>query len=116
MEKLIHYRRLITQYIGDLATIVEQQRSREGSMVETQCAFDEQRDQYLLLNIGWREGKRVRGMSLYVRIKNGKIWIEDDMTEDGIANRLMEAGVPKEDIVLAFQPPEARRHTDFAVA
>jgi hypothetical protein len=38
------------------------------------------------------------------------------MTEDGIANRLLEAGVPKEDIVLAFQPPEFRRHSEFAVA
>ncbi|WP_445305151.1 MULTISPECIES: element excision factor XisI family protein [unclassified Microcoleus] len=28
----------------------------------------------------------------------------------------MKAGVPKEDIVLAFHEPEVRQYTDFAVA
>ena len=36
------------------------------------------------------------------------------MTEEGIATDLLEAGVPKEDIVLAFQPPDVRRFTEFA--
>jgi hypothetical protein len=29
---------------------------------------------------------------------------------------LLEAGVPKEDIVLAFHEPEMRQYTEFAVA
>jgi hypothetical protein len=49
-----------------------------------------------------------------VRLCHGKFWIEDDMTEEGIATDLLQAGVPKEDIVLAFQPPEARQFTEFA--
>jgi hypothetical protein len=32
----------------------------------------------------------------------------------GIANQLVEAGVPKDCIVLAFQHPTLREHTDFA--
>jgi hypothetical protein len=32
----------------------------------------------------------------------------------GIANQLVEAGVPKDRIVLAFQHPTLREHTDFA--
>jgi hypothetical protein len=51
-----------------------------------------------------------------IRIQDGKVWIEIDGTEDGIANHLLAAGVPKEDIVLGFQPPEMRKHTEFAVA
>jgi hypothetical protein len=38
------------------------------------------------------------------------------LTEDGIATDLLEAGVPKEDIVLAFHAPEMRPYTEFAVA
>ena len=53
----------------------------------------------------------IRGITLYVRLCHGKFWIEDDMTEEGIATDLLQAGVPKEDIVLAFQPPEARQFT-----
>jgi XisI protein len=32
-----------------------------------------------------------------------------------MANELLREGVPKEDIVLAFQPPEVRKFTEFAV-
>ena len=38
------------------------------------------------------------------------------MTEEGLANQLVKAGVPREDIVLAFQHPSTRKLTDFAVA
>jgi len=55
-------------------------------------------------------------MTVYVRIRNGKFWIEEDWTEDGIANDLVRAGVPKEDIVLAFHEPTMRQYTDFALA
>ena len=36
--------------------------------------------------------------------------------QEGIATDLLQAGVPKEDIVLAFQPSEARQFTEFAPA
>jgi hypothetical protein len=36
--------------------------------------------------------------------------------EVGIATELVEAGVPKEQIVLGFRPPEMRQYTEFAVA
>jgi hypothetical protein len=44
-------------------------------------------------------------MTVYVRIRDRKFWIEEDWTEDGIATDLVRAGVPKEDIVLAFHEP-----------
>lgn len=60
--------------------------------------------------------KRVRGTILHVRLRDGKVWIEEDLTEDGIATYLLAAEVPKSDIVLAFQSPETGKFTEFAVA
>jgi XisI protein len=37
-------------------------------------------------------------------------------TEDGIAEELIAAGIPKQHIVLGFHEPEIRPHTGFAVA
>jgi hypothetical protein len=116
VDKAIAYRSLIKKLLSELGALIEQHHARHPSGLETECVFDEQRDHYMLVNLGWQNGRRVRGTTLHVRIKNGKFWIEDDMTEEGIANQLIEAGVPKEDIVLAFQPPEVRPHTEFAVA
>jgi hypothetical protein len=50
----------------------------------------------------------------YLDIKDGKIWIQRDLTEEGIANELVELGVAKSDIVLAFRAPHIRQFTDFA--
>ena len=71
---------------------------------------------YQLMNVGWHGQHRIHGCVLHVDIKGGKIWIQHDGTEEGIANRLVAAGVPRDDIVLAFHSPFKRRFTDFAVS
>ena len=46
---------------------------------------------------------------------DNKIWIQYDGTEYGGANELVDAGIPKTDIVLGFRHPSVRKHTGFAV-
>jgi hypothetical protein len=112
MDRLARYRDLIKGYLTEHADLM---RSQPVAGLETLCILDEGDDQYLLLNVGWEHSRRVRYTTLHVRIHNGKVWIEEDWTEEGLANRLVEAGVPKDEIVLAFQAPEMRPLTDFAV-
>ena len=52
----------------------------------------------------------------HVRLKDGKVRIEEDGTEKGFAVEFVEAGIPKEDIVLAFYRPERRQLTEYAIA
>jgi hypothetical protein len=52
---------------------------------------------------------------LHLDIKNGEIWVQHDVPEVGIANELVNLGVPKEDIVLALHEPLVRPYTGFAV-
>jgi len=62
-----------------------------------------------------REGLRAcNGCLIHVDLKDGKFWIQRDGTEYGIARELVDAGVPKDLIVLAFRPPEVRKYTEFA--
>ncbi|HBE19247.1 MAG TPA: XisI protein [Cyanobacteria bacterium UBA11149] len=83
---------------------------------EVQLIFDTERNRYQLLHIGWEGLSRVFGCIIYVEIKDGKIWIERDGTEIGVANELVEAGVPNQDIVLAFHAPYKRKFTEFAAS
>ncbi len=83
---------------------------------EVHLIFDTERSRYQLLHIGWSGLSRVFGCIIYVEIKDGKIWIERDGTEIGVANELVEAGVPKPDIVLAFHAPYKRKFTEFAAS
>ncbi len=70
---------------------------------------------YLLMTIGWEDDIRVHGCLVHLEIIDDKIWIHRDGLEDGIANDLVRAGIPKNQIVLGFHPPEIRRLTEFAV-
>ena len=78
--------------------------------------FDGNHDRYLGLTVDWHEDRRIKSTHVHIRIKNNKIYIEEDWTEEGIATELLREGVPKEDIVLAFYDPESRKFTEFAVA
>lgn len=112
MDKLTTYRSLIQRVLTEYAALVNRQ-PRPG--VETVCVFDERRDHYLLLTVGWVESQRVRNTTLYVRLRDEQFWVEEDWTEEGIATELVRAGVPKEDIVLAFHAPYKRPYTGFGV-
>jgi hypothetical protein len=83
---------------------------------EIQLLFDKERNHYQVLNIGWKDQKRIYGVIIHVDLKDDKIWIQRDGTEIGIANQLVALGVPKEDIVLGFQAPYKRQLNEFAVS
>jgi hypothetical protein len=84
--------------------------------METKLIADREQDEYVLMDVGWDDNSRVHSAFGHVRLRDGKIWIEEDGTEKGFAVEFVEAGVPKEDIVLAFYRPERRKLTEFAVA
>ena len=113
MEKCSQYREIIrsllTQHIA-----IDRQQPTEG--VESSLVVDEQTDTYIWLGLGWQRGRRVKNIYVIVRLVEGKFYIEEDRTEAGLAQELLDAGIPKEDIVLAFHPPELRQYSEFAVA
>jgi XisI protein len=91
------YRQFIRHLLSERANRSSMQRNVQE--YEVQTIFDSERDHYQLLYVGWRGDKRDFGCVLHLDIKQGKIWIQHDGTEEGIANRLVEMGVPKQDIV-----------------
>lgn len=113
MDPRQNYSELIKTILERIASV---SAGNPYPQAETVCCFDDKRGHYLLVNTGWQQKHRIRGNTLFVRLHGGKIWIEEDWTENGIADELVRRGVPKTDIVLAFQLPENRQKTDFAVA
>ena len=83
--------------------------------IQTEAVFDRMNDRYLLMNVGWDEGRRVHGALVHIDIIQGKVWIQRDGTEHGIAKELVAAGIPKDQIVLAFRPEKVRQYTEYAV-
>jgi hypothetical protein len=111
MDKVDLYR----QYIQELLTERSKLRS-PANPVQSETIFDTHQDRYLLVNVGWKDSStRIYGCILHVDIREGKIWVQHDGTEDAIADQLVAKGVPKQEIVLAYHAPHVRQYTEFAL-
>lgn len=109
MDKVTRYRQEIRRLLQEYGAYTP-----SYGEVEVEAIIDPVNDHYQLVTVGWNGSRRIYGCTLHVDIKHDKIWIQHDVTEEGLATRLVEAGVPKEDIVLAFHSPYKRRFTEFA--
>ena len=108
---LKNYRHIIQKIISEYAAI-----PYSYGEIKNHVTFDVERDSYLMIAIGWHGVKRVHDCIIHVEIINGKIWIQWDGIEDGMATELLAAGIPKEKIVLGWKSPQLRKLTEFAVS
>ncbi len=86
MDRLAHYRQVIQEWLK--AQSAFDNRVGQGTL-ETQTILDPVNDRYLLLRSGWQDKKRIRSIIVYMRLHNGKIWIEEDWTEEGVTPALL---------------------------
>lgn len=105
------YHDIIAKIFQDYADFLD-----NDDQVQVELVFDRERDRYLIVETGWQNGYRIYGTLLHINIINNKLWIQHDGTEDGVADELVAAGIPKTQIVLAFKPLESRQHTEFAIS
>ncbi|AFY32345.1 XisI protein [Calothrix sp. PCC 7507] len=110
MDKVEHYRQFVKQILTEHAQI-----SATTDTVKTELIFDTEHDHYQLAYVGWQGNKRVFGPVMHFDIQEGKIWIQYNGTEESIAERLVNMGVPSSDIVIGFHSSFKRQFTGYAV-
>jgi len=111
LEKISRYRSIIKQILSQYAAY----KPSHGE-IEIQTLFDLESNHYQVLGVGWNKKERIYGCSIHLDIKDGKIWIQINNTELDIGQTLVEMGVPKEDIVIGFQPAYIRKVSGYAIA
>jgi len=107
----------LTELRKNLVKILKEYTEIPYAYGDLQCRLivSEDRNQYLLITQGWEGDVQVHSCLVHLEIIGDKVWIHRDGLEDGIAEDLLRAGVPKSQIVLGFHPPDVRPHTEFAV-
>ena len=112
MDKVIAYRQKVKQVLTEFVEYI----SGSPSPTDRFTVFDDTQNCYAVFDLGWRNRHRIKSMPVLMRIVNEKVWVEIDNTDYVFVDRLLEAGIPAQDIVLAFHPPDMRQYTEFAVA
>ena len=67
--------------------------------------LDDVNGHYELLNIGWKEYRRIHNSVIHIDIRNEKVYVEHDGTDLEVVKELMAAGIPAKKIMLGFHPP-----------
>ena len=78
--------------------------------------MDTAHDRYTLTHVDFDKERYKSHLLAQMEIRDGKIWILTDNTEDGLASDLVVEGVPKDHIVLGFYSPSLREMGEFAIA
>lgn len=112
MDTRLKYRSIIKSVLQNHANY----RATLPDGYTSQVIFDNERGQYLVLDMGWNGDKYLHSTPIHLSLISDKVWVQYDDTEEGVATDLMAAGVSKEDIVLGFRHPKIWQHTGFAVA
>jgi hypothetical protein len=119
MDSLEEYRQIICSILTENTEI-----PYSYGNIQHETIFDREQDRYVVMILG-REPvpefsptatRRVHGCLIHVDIIDGKIWIQRDGTEEGIATELTKAGIPRERIVLGFRSERLRQDIEFAIA
>lgn len=110
LDKKQTYRTLIKQLLEEYATY----KPAYGD-IEIQTVFDLEHDHYQVVAVGWNKKERIYGCSIHLDIKDEKVWIQVNNTELDIGQDLVNRGIPKDDIVIGFQPLYLRKVSGYAV-
>jgi XisI protein len=110
MDHLESYDMIVEKILREYAAITYSQGE-----INRWVVIDANRNHFFLTIEGWDGDRRIHGFLIHVEMRDGKVWVQRDGTEDGITDELVAAGIPKNQIVLAFHPPYVRQHTEYAV-
>ncbi|GAA5531520.1 XisI protein [Herpetosiphon gulosus] len=111
MDSTPTYRMILQAVLTDYHT-----RTKDAdSTLERQLILDPVHDHYMLMAVGWQGPRRIAHCLIHCDLKDGQVWIQTDSTEPGIAEQLVEQGIPKSAIVLAFLAPYKRPYSGFGV-
>lgn len=98
MDRIEQYRQIIRDFLQKFA----------ADDPEAQLIFDNERDHYLVMHVGWRGDYRIYGCAMQLDLIEGKVWIQHNSTEIAIEQELICRGVAPQDIVLGLRSPAVR--------
>ncbi|MCC7450175.1 MAG: XisI protein [Anaerolineae bacterium] len=84
-----------------LQTVIERYTG-EGLNGHAVLVYDPTREIYTVISTGYMRQRRVTDANLIVRLVGDKIIIERDMNDKILADALVQAGIPRQSIILAY--------------
>jgi hypothetical protein len=111
MDRIKEYQQLIKEVLREIAKEIPVEKD-----IVVELTFDDENGHYYIVETGWQGYRRIHGILIHCSLRDGKVYVEHDGTSAGVADMLLERGVPYSDMVIGFHHPSERHYTPFAVA
>lgn len=111
MEKITFFTKKIAEVFEEYLRDLRQPINQHLTIIPV---MDKENHHYQIVVYGWENNRRVFNMLFHLDIIEDKIWVQSDKMEWSIAEMLVEKGVSKKDIVLAYFPERHRKYTEYA--
>lgn len=99
MDQVTRYRQILQQVITSVAHELSQ-----GNQARILPVCDPINDQYLLITLGWINGRREHAICFHAQLLGQTVKIEVDLTEEGLTEALIEAGIAPGDFEYDWIP------------
>ena len=112
MDRIKSYQNIIKEALKTHASY----RSSDMPDIDNQLIINEKGSQFVMIVSGWYRKEYIHNIVFHIEVKEEKVWIYEDLTDVGIANELIEKGIPESDIFLAYNQPYGSNYSRAKVA
>lgn len=112
LNKLENYRQI-------LETVAKRRAGFQpaNGEIKTHSVCDRESGEFMVIDSGWNEkGRRIYDVVLHFRLQNGIVHVERDNTDAEVVRELLESGIAKDDIRLAYNALPYQRLNDLIAA
>lgn len=112
MDKITLYQDAITELLEEYISI----KPANMKNIDQQLIADRDHNHFAFIRLGWEGDQFIYQCVIHFDIKDGKVWLQQNRTDQNLIDELIAKGVNQEDIIIGFVPPYARTPNDFAKA
>lgn len=84
--------------------------------IEQHLLADRMHNHFAFIRLGWNDDHFIYQCVIHFDIKDDKIWLQHNQTDQNLIEELQERGVNPQDITIGFIPPYARSQPTYEKA
>lgn len=102
LNKALRYQKAILAFLNDYAQV----KPNGWNKVKNQIVADRENHHYQLLRVGWHGGEHIHQTVFHFDLVGDRVVIQENRTDVPIVDELGVLGIPRKDILMAFQGEE----------
>ena len=112
MDRIENYRRILQRVVKRHA-----QFQPANGDIQTHAVCDRETDEFMVIDSGWNEkGRRIYDVVLHFRLQDGIVHVERDNTDAEVVRELLDSGIAKDDLILAYNALPFQKLEDLIAA